>query len=462
MPTMTQTRLDVPSLHRPAVVNAAEHWLAPARFMNRCERLGDRFTVPMPGTGAWLCLTHPDDVKRIFTADTDVLRFGAALAKLSPHILVLGPTGLTNLDGAAHARKRRMQNPPFHAGVLANYEATVQRVTENALTGWPYGRPAPSLPLMRTIALDVIIATVFGMTDPVRAQRLRAATVALLHEGESRRFLVQTMIASSRPGGWDRPFPRMRAAIAAVDAVVLDELAERRASGDLQRDDVLAMLMTARDDDGLPLSDAELCDDMRTLLLGAHDTSASTLSWALERISRHPDVLAATQRAALDGDDDYIDAVVKETMRLRPAFPLTVRLAAQDFELPGLTIPAGTTVIPFITLLNRRPDLYDEPLAFRPERFLNANPGTYSWIPFGGGRRRCLGAGFAQMEARTVLRTLLRTATVLPTTRRAERIARSTVTIVPAHGGRVTLRRRTVPTTVVTMHGAESRPTVRT
>jgi len=208
-----------------------------------------------------------------------------------------------------------------------------------------------------------------------------------------------------------------------------------------------AMLMTARDDNGLPLTDAELCDDMRTLLLGAHDTSASTLSWALERISRHPDVLVAIQRAALDGDDDYIDAVVKETMRLRPAFPLTVRLAAQDFELPGLTIPAGTTVIPFITLLNRRPDLYDEPLAFRPERFLNANPGTYSWIPFGGGRRRCLGAGFAQMEARTVLRTLLRAATVVPTTRRAERVVRSTVTIVPARGGRVTLRRRTVATT---------------
>ena len=136
-----------------------------------------------------------------------MLRLGAALAKLSPHILVLGPTGLTNVDGAAHARKRRMQNPPFHAGVLANYEATVRRITENALTDWPYGRSAPSLPLMRTIALEVIIATVFGMTDPARAQRLRAATRALLHEGESRRFLVQTMIASSRPGGWDRPVP---------------------------------------------------------------------------------------------------------------------------------------------------------------------------------------------------------------------------------------------------------------
>ena len=220
--------------------------------------------------------------------------------------------------------------------------------------------------------------------------------------------------------------------------------------------------MNARDDNGLPISDAELCDDMRTMLLGARDTSASTLSWALERISRHRQVLARAQRAALEGDDDYLDAVVKETMRLRPAFPFTVRLAAEDFELPGLTIPAGTTVVPFITLLNRRPDLYDEPLAFRPERFLNANPGTYSWIPFGGGRRRCLGAGFAQMEARTVLRTLLRTATVLPTTRRAERIARSTVTIVPAHGGHVTLRRTTVPTTApaaTSTAAARPRPT---
>ena len=265
---MELRRLDVPHLSRPAAVNAAEYWFAPARFMDRCERLGDRFMVPMPGTGPWLCLTNPADVKRVFTADTGALRLGAALAKASPHILVLGPAGLTNVDGAAHTRKRRMQNPPFHGTELANYEATMQRTVDAVVASWPFGHAAQSLPLMRTIALEVIVGAVFGVTDPVRAQRLRAATLALMDEGNSRRFLVQSMIASSRPGGWDRPFPRMRAAIEAVDVVLRDELAARRAADDLERSDVLSVLMRTVDDQGAPLSDAELCDDMRTLLLG--------------------------------------------------------------------------------------------------------------------------------------------------------------------------------------------------
>lgn len=253
------------------------------------------------------------------------------------------------------------------------------------------------------------------------------------------------MIASSRPNGWDGPFPRMRRAIAAVDVVVREEIDARRRTGD-ERDDVLGVLLRTPDEHGSLLTDAELCDTMRTLLLGGHDTTATTLAWALERMARHPEVLARADAAARDGDDDYLDAVVKETMRLRPVFPITGRLAAEDFELPGLTIPKGTMVIPYITLVNRRPDLYDDPYAFRPERFLDATVPTYSWISFGGGRRRCLGAAFAAMESRIVLATMLRTARIEPTTERSERIGRSTVTIVPARGARIVLdRRRTSP-----------------
>ncbi len=440
---MDQALTDVPRLRRPAVVNAAQYWFAPEQFARSCERLGDRFLVPMPASGPWLCLTNPEDIKRVFTADTNVLRLGAALAKVSAHHLFLGPTGLTNLDGAEHMRKRRMQLPPFHGDALAGYHETMERKTEEALARWPYGRPTPSQPHMQTIALEVIMATVFGVTDPARTERLRSATLALLREGHSRRFFLQTMIATSRENGWDRPFPRVRRAIDAVDAIVMEEVTQRRSEGELDGEDVLGMFLRTPDEEGRLMSEAEICDAMRTLLLGGHDTTAYTLTWVLERVSRHPNALTRLESAALDGDDEYLDAVIKEAMRLRPAFPLTARLATEPFELPGLTIPAGTMIAPYITLVNRRPELYPDPFAFRPERFLDTRAGTYTWIPFGGGPRRCIGAAFSLTEARIVLRTILRHARLEPSHRRSERVAHRNVLIAPARGGRITLQPRT-------------------
>ena len=433
---------DVPRLKQPAILNGAEYWLAPERFARRCQPLGDRFRVSMPGFGEWLCLTHPGDIKRVFTADTNVLRLGAALAKGSPHPLVLGPTGLTNVDGPEHMRRRKMQLPPFHGQALANYEQVMQAKTEETLARWPYGHPTRSATHMQAISLEVIIAVVFGVTDPDRVERLRAATLALMREGNSRRFFIQTIIATTRKNGWDRPFPRIRAAMAAVDAIVLEEVTERRRASQLDQDDVLGMFLRATDEDGAPMPDSELCDAMRTLLLGGHETTASTLAWILERVIRHPIVLARLEAAAIEGNEEYIDAVIKEAMRLRPVFPITARLATEPFELAGLTIPARTLVVPHITLVHRRADLYPDPLAFRPERFLGTRAGTYTWIPFGGGPRRCIGAAFSLLETRTVLRTILRHAELQPTSKRSERIARHTVTIVPGDGAMITLERR--------------------
>ena len=336
---MRETLETLPRLRRPAAVNAAEYWMAPERFTQRCGRLGDRFVVPMPATGPWLCLTDPDDIKRVFTADTNVLRFGAALVKTAPHELLLGPTGLTTADGPEHARKRRMQLPAFRRKVLAGYEEVMQRKTEETLAGLVFDRPARAHDFMQEISLEVIIAAVFGMTEPARVKRLRTATLALMREAGSRRFLLQTIIATTRRDGWDGPFPRIRRAVAAVDAVVLEEVNERKRAGELERDDVLGMFLRATDDHGRPMPDNELCDAMRTLLIGGHETTASTLAWILERAVRHPDVVARLNSAALDGDDDYIDAVIQEGMRLRPVFPMTTRLATEPFELPGLTIP---------------------------------------------------------------------------------------------------------------------------
>jgi cytochrome P450 len=310
----------------------------------------------------------------------------------------------------------------------------MERKTEETLERWPYGRATRADTHMQAISLEVIIAVVFGVTDPDRSERLRAATLALMRIANSRRFLLQTIVVTARNKGWDGRFPRVRRATAAIDAIVLEEVAERRRAGNLEQDDVLGMFLRARDE--------ELCDAMRTLLLGGHETTASTLAWIFERVSRHPAELARLEAAAVDGEDDYIDAVIKEAMRLRPVFPITGRLASAPFDLGDLTIPAGTLVIPHITLVHRRPDLYPDPLAFRPERFLGTRAGTYTWIPFGGGPRRCLGATFSLIEMRIVLRTMLRQAHLLPTRRPAERIARHTVTITPAHGGTITLERR--------------------
>ena len=436
---MSHTKIDLPRLGRPAVVNAAQYWLAPEGFARSCQPLGDRFQVAMPGTGSWLCLTHPDDIKLVFLADPDVLCMGAALAKLAPHPLVLGPTGLTNLDGAEHARRRRVQNHPFNGTALAKYQQTMEAKTREVLAQWPYGTPTPAQSQMQAITLEVIIAVVFGVTDAERVSRLRQAILALIREVYSRHFLVQTVIATSRENGWDRPFTRMRRAMAAVDTIVLEEVTQRRSRNDLDRDDVLGILLRTNDDDGTPMTDDELCDSMRTLLLAGHDTTASTLSWLLERITRHPKVLAKAEAAAHDGDNDYLDAVIKEAMRLRAVAPMTCRLAAADFALPGLTIPAGTMVVPFITLVHRRPDLWEDPWEFRPERFLNTATNTYNWIPFGGGRRRCLGAAFSLLEARIVLRTLLCSARLTATSRRSERIGRSNVLVIPARGARIRL-----------------------
>ena len=438
---MRETLETLPRLRRPAAVNAAEYWISPERFTRRCGRLGDRFVVPMPATGPWLCLTDPDDIKLIFTADTNVLRFGAALVKTAPHELLLGPTGLTTIDGPEHTRKRRMQLPAFRRQVLAGYEEVMQRKTEETLVGLVFDRPIRAHDFMQEISLEIIMAAIFGTTEPGRVMRLRAATNALMREASSRRFLLQTIIATARRDGWDRPFPRIRRAVAAIDAVVLEEVNERKRAGDLGRDDVLGMFLRTPDEHGRPMPDNELCDAMRTLLIGGHETTATTLAWVLERATRHPDVVARLNSAALDGDDDYIDAVIQEAMRLRPVFPMTTRLATEPFELPGLTIPAGTMVIPYITLVHRRADLYPDPLTFRPERFLDTHAGIFTWIPFGGGARRCIGATFAQIEARVVLRTLLRHAELLPTRERSERIGRRNVTIVPARGARITLKK---------------------
>ncbi len=444
---MLSMRLDpsisaLPRERLPAIANAARYWLDIGGFIDRLEHLGDRFVVTMPGSGPWVCLTHPRDIEVLFRSDSEAAYFGEALRMLSPHELVLGPANLTSLDGAEHLAKRRLLLPAFHGQALKRYEAAIEEKAREAAARWPVGPPSESMPETARVTLEIIMAAIFGVTQQTRLDRLRDAVSALNDEIGSRRFLLQTAIATARNDGFSRPFRQIQARKAAVDAIVLEEIAERRAGPPREHQDVLASLLTVRDDDDQGLGDAETCDQMRLMLIGGHDTTAATISWIIDLITHHPAALHQLEDSVRAGSDEYLTAVVQESLRLRPVFPFTVRLAKQPLEFDGLTIPPGTLVVPFIALVHRRPDIYPNPLAFKPERFLGTRPGSYSWIPFGGGMRRCIGAAMAQLEATIIIRALVQELDLRPAHPRSERLGRHSVLTVPADGGTTIATRR--------------------
>ena len=214
--------------------------------------------------------------------------------------------------------------------------------------------------------------------------------------------------------------------------------AERREAPDLaEREDILSLLVEARHEDGSAMSDQELRDELMTLLVAGHETTATALAWALERLVRHPDKLDCLRAEVAAGEDEYLEAVVKETLRLRPILPLVARRLTEPMEIGGHLLPAGVTVTPCIYLIHRRPDVYPEPRRFRPERFLEQPAGTYTWIPFGGGVRRCLGASFAMFEMKAVLSQLVASRSLAPAQPASERVWRRSITLTPQHGGQV-------------------------
>jgi cytochrome P450 family 135 len=432
----------LPRLRRPALINAAQYWVRNDALIDRLSRLGDRFLLTMPGTGAWLCLTNPRDIEVAFRAPAEDVYMAEVVRMLSPHELVLGPKQLTALDGTEHLHKRRMLLPAFHGDALQSYISTIEEKAREAAANWPVNRAIPALPLAQDVTLEIIMAVVFGVTDRERLDRLRKATLELTAYVASRRFLVQMAITNARGDRFQRPFPKIEALKAALDAVVLEEVAERRRANQTGVGDVLGGLLATADEAGRPMSDEELCDNMRLLLIGGHDTTAATIAWTLERVTHNPAALDRLESAVDAGNDAYVDAVIQETLRMRPVFPFSVRMTKQPLVLDGLTVPAQTIVVPYIALVHRRQELYPEPDEFRPERFLEARPGTYSWIPFGGGIYRCLGASLAMLEARIVIRTLVEQLKLRPSTMGPERIRRNHVTFVPGRGGEVTAARR--------------------
>jgi len=413
--------------------------------MRRChDGLGDAFTLRLaPSDVTLVFISDPDSVKRLLTAPADLAPSGAANSPVAP---IMGPSSVVVLTGPEHLRQRRLLLPPFHGERMREYEDVIVQETRRDMAQWPIGRPTAVQERSRRITLEVILRAVFGV-EAERMDALRSAIGDLLKPLSGIGLLLATFGGRMR----GRPTGRTGEALARLDEVILSEITARRQAPDLaERGDILSMLLLSRDDDGEGMTDLELRDELVTLLLAGHETTATSVAWAIERLVRSPARLARLIAEVDEGSsDDYMNAVVNETLRVRPVVPLVVRVLAEPMRLAGHDLPAGTRVVPSIYLTNRSPLVYDHPDEFRPERFLSDPPETFSWIPFGGGIRRCIGASFAQLEMKLILRTILEELEPAPPgglrgllRRRGELTRRRAITLVPSAGAEVIWRRR--------------------
>jgi cytochrome P450 family 135 len=407
-------------------------------MMTDCaRRYGDMFTLKIANEGTWVFVTDPDAVKQIFTGDPRLLHAGEANVVLLP---VLGSHSLLLLDEDAHITQRKLMLPSFHGERMRGYEQTMAEVATREFERWPDGAPLSAWPTMQAITLEVIMRTVFGVTDADRLRRLGDALQSSLSwTADPKRMARLALLGPQRIAERGT----LRKALQPTDDLIFEEIRARRDAPDLaERDDVLSLLLQARHEDGSEMSDQELRDELMTLLVAGHETRATALAWALEALARHPAVLSRLREEVDAGEDAYLDAVVKEILRLRPVIALVLRRLTEPMEIGGRLLPAGANVAPCIYLIHRRADVYPDPRAFRPERFLERPPGTYTWIPFGGGVRRCLGASFAQFEMKVVLRELVTRLDLRAARPKGERRVRRAIIFAPERGGEIVAARR--------------------
>jgi cytochrome P450 family 135 len=437
----------------PALVQSALLVRDPLGFLERCiRRYGDVFTIRFVGMGNLVYVADPGILKEVFTGDPELFHAGEANRFMEP---VLGPQSVLLLDEEAHLQQRRLLLAPFHGEKVRRYADLVAEIVAREVEGWPVGRTFSLRPRMQAVTLEVILLTVFGIRDAERLARLRELIPRLLRHGNLIVWLPWLHRDLGPLSPW-RMFKRMRDA---VDEILYDEIRRRRELDDLaERDDVLSLLLLARDEQGRPMSDAELHDELMTLLLAGHETTATGLAWAFERLLRHPAALARLVDEVDAGEgDDYLDAVVKETLRVRPVVYDVARLLTAPFSVRGWVLPPGTYLVPSITGVHLFAGLYSEAGEFQPERFLAAQPESYAWIPFGGGRRRCIGAAFATMEMKATLREVLSRVTLSAPKAASEKVRLHNVTLVPARWTRVVVdERRPAPSLGTRGAGAQA------
>ena len=430
-----------PGPRQPRYAQALQWVMRPQEFVVRQrERFGDVFTLEFIDGQPLVFLSDPEDIRTVFTGSAEVMHAGEANKVLAP---ILGSRSILLLDEAEHLRQRRLLLPPFHGERMLRYEAIMAEAAERELATWQEGETIEMLPRMQALTLEVIMRAVFGIEDGLEMERLRTLLRTMLQATTDMRQMALSLIMGPES---ERLQQRLRKVLDPVDAELYRVIAEHRDAPDLEaREDILSMLLLARDEDGEPMTDLELRDELMTLLLAGHETTASSLSWAFEQMTHQPQTLErlTEELRAGGGDEPYAEAVIQETMRLRPVLPIVIRLLKEPITVGQgrFRLPAGTRVAPAIILVHLRDDIYPDPYEFRPERFIETPPGTYTWIPFGGGMRRCVGSAFAQFEMRAVLRAVL-TNFDIESDGGPERIARRSLTIVPDHGGRVRLVRR--------------------
>jgi cytochrome P450 family 135 len=412
-----------PGPHLPVALQTVRAWRATLPFFEAAtRRFGPIFTIrPLPW-GTVVVVNDADLVKQVFGGDPAVYHAGEGNSILAP---IVGSRSVLVLDEQEHLRARKRLLPPFHGEAVRAYEQVVQEIVAAEVKRWPLLEPFPLHPRFRAITLEVILGAVIGVSDPGRTDALRKLLPACLQIGPTI-MAMWAVPGLQRVGHWRR----FQTTLAAANRVLREEIAARRRDPQIsEREDVLSRLLVGGDAD-----DQELRDQIMTLLVAGHETTSTALAWTFERLLRHP---AALLRARED-QDSYLDAVVQESLRVRPVLPVVLRQLRAPVSLGGYELPAGVTLMPAITLLHKNPALFSDPLRFKPERFLDdGEGGAYSWVPFGGGRRRCLGAAFASLEMRVALRTILH-ATELRAERPADEPARNHhITLIPARGARV-------------------------
>jgi cytochrome P450 len=427
----------------PSALQAVGFWTRPFAFLRQCrERYGKRFTIKLPGAPPFVMLTDPAEVKAVFTAPPDVLRPGEGARVLEP---VVGANSVILLDEGAHMEQRKLMLPAFHGERMERLAGLMEEVATEELAALPRNAPVELHPRMQDLTLKIVLRAVFGLDPGARFDALRQRLQTMLVFGDRPISLMPPPKDSVVARVLERvgPFAEFVRNQEEVDELLFELISERRAEGEVsERNDVLAMLLEARHEDDSPMSEQEIRDELLTLLVAGHETTATTLAWAFERLAREPRVLARLVEE-VDGDDDaYVTATIQETLRTRPVLPNAApRLVAKPIEVGGWSYPTGCSLVPNGYLIHHDPEIYPEPFAFRPERFLDEQPGTYTWIPFGGGRRRCLGASFAMLEMKIVLRGALRTLALQPG-EGSEVARRRNITVRPSAGARAVLSDR--------------------
>jgi cytochrome P450 len=443
---MTMKATLPPGPRLPSLLQTIGWWNRPTVYVGRLRaRYGKRFTMRLLGQPPSVVLSDPEDLRELFAAPPDVLHPGEGARILEP---IVGRNSLILLDEAPHLEQRKLLLPAFHGERMQRLAGLMTELTDRELDSWPTGEPVVLHERLQNLTMEIILRTVFGLDEGARLESLRDRLTSILSFGDSPISLLPP--AQRLLAGRGR-FGRFEEDKAQVDRELFALMADRRREGG-ERDDVLAMLLAAEHEDGSPMSDEEIRDELVTALVAGHETTASSLAFAFEQLARRPEVQERLA-AAPDDDDRYLDATINEVLRLRPVLPnAEPRLVKQEVTIGGWTYPPGVVLIASAALVHHDPEIYPEPNAFRPERFLDTKPGTFTWIPFGGGRRRCIGASFALLEMRIVLRAAAERFTIA-TTGPPQRPRRRMITITPGDGARVRLGRRNRPASPAVAEG---------